>query len=81
MPYFIYVQVVVHRFYKSGLTSMKLFRTLLLPILILMSFVMSIRAQDVVISEITSTPVTCGGGSDGTMTVSITGGNSPFSYL
>ena len=81
MPYFIYVQVVVIRNYISGLISMKLFRTLLFNLLLVVSAVASLQAQDVVITEITSTPVTCGGGSDGTLTVSITGGNGSYYYL
>ena len=39
-----------------------------------------LSAQDVVITSVTSTPVTCGGGSDGTITVTITGGVPPYQY-
>ncbi|MCK4990341.1 MAG: SprB repeat-containing protein, partial [Bacteroidales bacterium] len=39
------------------------------------------KAQDITITDITTTPVTCGGGSDGTITVTITGGNGLYKYL
>jgi len=60
---------------------MKLFRTLLFLIILAASSAMSMIAQDLEISGLTTTPVTCGGGSDGTLTVSISGGIAPFSYL
>ncbi|MEN8226651.1 MAG: gliding motility-associated C-terminal domain-containing protein [Bacteroidota bacterium] len=41
----------------------------------------SLQGQDVVITNITTTPVTCGGGSDGTITVTITGGDGFYTYL
>jgi len=60
---------------------MKLFRTLVFFIILLVSSVMSMSAQDLEVSDLTATPVTCGGGSDGTLAVSISGGVAPFSYL
>ncbi len=43
---------------------------------------LSLIAQDVIITSITSTPVTCGEGSDGTITVTVTGGVSGnYNYL
>lgn len=41
----------------------------------------AVYAQDVIITGITTTPVTCGDGSDGTITVTVTGGNGQYSYL
>ncbi len=81
MPYFIYVQVVVIRNYISGLISMKLFRTFLFNILLVVSAMASLQAQDVEITGISSTDVLCGGAFDGSLTVSITGGNAPYTYL
>jgi hypothetical protein len=45
-------------------------------------FVSSIplSAQNIVITDTTSTDVTCGGGSDGTITVTISGGVPPYKY-
>lgn len=60
---------------------MKLFRTLLFFFSLAVLAVVSTHAQDVVITEISSTDVLCGGAYDGTLTVSITGGRAPYTYL
>ncbi len=39
------------------------------------------NAQDVIISGVSSTPVSCGNGSDGTLTVNVTGGVGQYTYL
>jgi len=60
---------------------MKLFRTLLFFIILLVLSLMSLSAQDVEIIRIETEPVTCGGGFDGSLTAYISGGNAPFTYL
>ncbi len=50
-------------------------------LLLVVSAVASLQAQDVEITDISSTDVLCGGAFDGTLTVSITGGNAPYTYL
>ncbi|MFO7932465.1 MAG: gliding motility-associated C-terminal domain-containing protein [Bacteroidales bacterium] len=60
---------------------MKMFKYSLIAILISVSGVLSLRAQDVVITDVSSTDVTCGGVSDGTITVTVTGGIGNYTYL
>ena len=60
---------------------MKIFRKSFFTILVILSSVISLQAQDVVIESITTTPASCGEGSDGTVTVTISGGVGPYSYL
>ncbi len=51
-------------------------------ILLMAASALSLHAQDVIITSITSTPVTCGDGSDGTITVTVSGGVSgDYNYL
>ena len=50
--------------------------------LTLLAWAGAVYAQDdVIITDVSSTPVTCGGGSDGTLTVSVTGGVGKYTYL
>ncbi len=49
--------------------------------LTLLLFLGSVYAQDVIITGISSTPVSCGNGSDGTLTVTVSGGVGQYSYL
>ena len=60
---------------------MKLFRNAIFQILILAGPLLGLQAQDVVITDVSSTPVTCGGAFDGTITVNITGGNGMYHYV
>ena len=59
---------------------MNIFRNSIFSILVILSSVISLQAQDVVITSVTSTPVSCGGGSDGTITVTISGGVGLYTY-
>ncbi|MEZ5069404.1 MAG: SprB repeat-containing protein [Bacteroidales bacterium] len=43
--------------------------------------VAALTAQDVIITSVSSTPVSCGDGSDGTITVTVTGGIGNYTYL
>ena len=58
----------------TGSVSMKIFRNSIFAVLFAISSVISLNAQDVIITSISTTPVTCGNGSDGTVTVTISGG-------
>lgn len=69
------------RYELTGEVSMKIFRNSLFTILVILSSVISLRAQDITITDVTTTPVSCGGGSDGTITVTVTGGTGPYTYL
>ncbi|MEN8201258.1 MAG: gliding motility-associated C-terminal domain-containing protein [Bacteroidota bacterium] len=60
---------------------MNLFRNSIFLFLIIAGPVLGLQAQDVVITDISSTPVSCGGASDGTISVNITGGNGSYYYL
>ncbi|MCK4751314.1 MAG: SprB repeat-containing protein, partial [Bacteroidales bacterium] len=60
---------------------MKVIRNLLLSILVFTSTVISLHAQDVIITSVSSTPVSCGLGSDGTITITISGGVGLYTYL
>ncbi len=60
---------------------MKRFRISLFIFITLLSSSGAVYAQDVIITGVSSTPVTCGNGSDGTLTVSVSGGVGQYSYL
>ena len=60
---------------------MKISRISIFAILITLSFALSLSAQDLVISSISTTDVSCGEGSDGSITVTVSGGIGPYSYL
>jgi gliding motility-associated-like protein len=60
---------------------MKMFRNSITALLVSVSSVISLQAQDVIITDVSSTPVNCGGVSDGTITVTITGGVGLYTYL
>ena len=60
---------------------MNIFRNSIFSILVILTSVISLKAEDITITDITTTPVTCGGGSDGTITVTITGGDGFYKYL
>ena len=60
---------------------MKLFRYSIFTVLVVLSSVISIQAQDVIITSVSTTPVTCGAGADGTITVTVSGGVGLFTYL
>lgn len=60
---------------------MKTSRFSILFIFVLLFSVGAAYAQDVVITGITTSPVSCGDGSDGTITVSVSGGIGQYSYL
>jgi len=59
---------------------MKIIRKPFFTILIILSSVISLQAQDVVITSVSSTPVSCGAGSDGTISVTVTGGVGLYTY-
>ncbi|MFZ5941963.1 MAG: SprB repeat-containing protein, partial [Bacteroidota bacterium] len=51
-------------------------------ILVAMLFTaMVLKGQPLTITSVTSTPVSCYGGSDGTLTINISGGQSPYTYI
>ncbi|MDX2429689.1 MAG: gliding motility-associated C-terminal domain-containing protein [Bacteroides sp.] len=60
---------------------MKRFKISLLIFFTLLFSVGAVNAQDVIITGVSSTPVSCGEGSDGTLTVSVSGGVGQYSYL
>ncbi len=60
---------------------MKRFNISLLIFCILLFSLGVVNAQDVVITGVSSTPVSCGEGSDGTLTVTVSGGVGQYSYL
>ncbi len=59
---------------------MEIIRKSVITILVILSSVIFLQAQNVVITSVSSTPVTCGGGSDGTITVTVTGGIGLYTY-
>lgn len=60
---------------------MKLVRNSIFFFLVIASSLLGLHAQgDVVITEVTSEPVKCGGAYDGSITVTITGGNGVYNY-
>jgi len=60
---------------------MKIIRSSFFTVLFIFSFVFSLYAQDVIITSVSSTPVTCGAGADGTISVTVTGGIGLYTYL
>ena len=60
---------------------MKRFRYPLLTILATLVSAVSLLSQDVIITNVTPTPVTCGSGSDGTISVTVSGGIGLYTYL
>ncbi len=60
---------------------MKNLRKPIYTLLFSFSSLISLFAQDLEITDISTTPVTCATGSDGTVTVTITGGTPPYNYL
>ena len=63
------------------IVSMERFRALVFSIFLLLASVLALDAQDVVITDVSSTPVSCASGSDGTITVTVSGGVGQYSYL
>lgn len=59
---------------------MKAFRYTALLILFLTSSLISLSAQDVIISEIVTTPTTCSDGTEGTVSFSISGGVPAYTW-
>jgi len=59
---------------------MKRSRISIFTILVFLSS-LAVFAQDVIVSDIYSTPTTCGDGADGTITISVSGGIGQYSYL
>ena len=49
--------------------------------IVFLSLVISLHAQDVIITGVTTTPVSCGDGSDGTIRVTVSGGIGRYTYL
>ena len=60
---------------------MKIVRITIFIFFALLSSLGTVYAQDVIITDISSTPVSCGNGSDGTLTVNVSGGVGQYSYL
>lgn len=60
---------------------MKRIRVSFYLVFLLLASVFALKAQDVVITNVSSTLVTCGSGSDGTITVTVSGGIGQYSYL
>ena len=60
---------------------MKVFRSSIFTILVLISSVISLQAQDIIITGVSTTDASCGLGSDGTITVTISGGIGLYTYL
>ena len=60
---------------------MRIFRNSIFSLLFILSSWISIQAQDVIITGISTTAVSCGSGSDGTISITITGGNGMYTYL
>jgi len=69
------------RYVLTGNVSMKMFRNSVITLLVSISSVISLYSQDVVITGVSSTPVSCGGVSDGTITVTVSGGVGLYTYL
>ena len=62
---------MILRKYVSGNASMNLFRNSICSFILVAGSIVGLQAQDVEITDVTYTPVSCGGFSDGTMSVSI----------
>ncbi len=60
---------------------MRIVRITIFIFFALLSSLGTVYAQDVIITGISSTPVSCGNGSDGTLTVSVSGGVGQYTYL
>jgi gliding motility-associated-like protein len=60
---------------------MKITRATITSIFLLCLSVFALEAQEIGITGITSTPVSCYGYSDGTITVNVTGGSGSYNYL
>ena len=60
---------------------MKITRATLCSILLLTASVVTMQAQELKITRVTSTPVTCDGYSDGSIEVEVTGGSGLYNYL
>ncbi|MCK5135305.1 MAG: gliding motility-associated C-terminal domain-containing protein [Bacteroidales bacterium] len=60
---------------------MKIFRSSTFAILVLISSFMALQAQDIIITGVSTTDVSCGSGSDGTITINISGGIGLYTYL
>jgi len=60
---------------------MKRFGIFLSIVLFLLTSAGALYAQDVIITGVSSTPVSCGDGSDGTISVTVSGGVGQYSYL
>ena len=60
---------------------MNKFSISLVILLTLLTSMGAVNAQDVIITGVSSTAVSCGNGSDGTLTVSVSGGIGLYSYL
>ncbi len=60
---------------------MKRSRISFFALFLLLAPMIALQAQDVIITGVSSTPVSCGGGSDGTITVTVSGGVGNYSYL
>ncbi len=61
---------------------MKILKNVIVAISVLLTSVISLQAQgDVIITSVITTPVTCGGGTDGTISVTISGGDGIYTYL
>ncbi len=60
---------------------MNKFSISLVILLTLLTSMGAVNAQDVIVTGVSSTPVSCGNGSDGTLTVSVSGGIGLYSYL
>jgi len=60
---------------------MKVFRSSIFTILVLIISVISLQAQDIIITGVSTTDVSCGSGSDGTITITISGGVGLYTYL
>ncbi|HER08415.1 MAG TPA: T9SS type B sorting domain-containing protein [Bacteroides sp.] len=60
---------------------MKIFRNSVAALFVSIVSVISLHAQDVVITGVSTTPVSCGGVWDGTITITVTGGVGMYTYL
>jgi len=59
---------------------MKIIRKPFFTILIILSSVISLQAQDVVITSVSTSPVNCGGAFDGEIRVTVSGGVGLYTY-